>query len=71
MPYLEVNGFRRIERLLHVSHVSVINWVKQVADEIRKKRQFNNKKTNILELDEMCINFKKKHMALDSCKQDD
>ena len=39
------------------SHVSVINWVKQAADEIRKKRNFNNKKTNILELDEMCINF--------------
>ena len=57
--YLEGNGFRRIERLLHVSHVSVINWVKQAADEIRKKRKFNNKKTNILELDEMCINFKK------------
>ena len=40
--YLEGNGFRRIERLLHVSHVSVINWVKKAADEIRKQRKFNN-----------------------------
>ena len=69
--YLEGNGFRRIERLLHVSHVSVINWVKQAADGIRKKRKFNNKKTNVLELDEMCINFKKKYMALDSCEPSD
>ena len=66
--YLEGNGFRRIERLLHVSHVSVINWVKKDADEIRKQRKFNNEKTNVLELDEMCINFKKKSMALDSFK---
>ena len=27
--YLEGIGFRRIERLLKVSHVSVINWVKK------------------------------------------
>ncbi len=40
---------------------SVINWVKQAACEIRKMRAFNDKKTNILELDEMCINFKKKY----------
>jgi len=66
--YLEGNGFRRIERLLHVSHVSVINWVKKAADEIRKQRKFNNEKTNVLELDEICINFKKKSMTLDSCK---
>ena len=59
--YLESNGFRRIERLLHVSHVSVINWVKKAADEIHKMRTFNNKKTNVLELDEMCVNFKKKY----------
>ena len=25
--YLEGNGFRRIERMMGVSHVSVINWV--------------------------------------------
>ena len=66
--YLEGNGFRRIERLMHVSHVSVINWVKQAAKEIRKKLKVKNKKTKILELDEMCVSFKK-NMALDGCKQ--
>ena len=67
--YLEGNGFRRIERLMHVSHVSVINWVKKAAEGIRKSRKFKQKKTNIFELDEMCINFKK-NMALDGSKQD-
>ena len=32
--YLDGNGFRIIERLLHVSRVSVINWDKQAADEV-------------------------------------
>ncbi len=32
--YLEGNGFRRIERLMHVSHVSVANWIKQLASKI-------------------------------------
>ena len=41
----------KIERLIYVSHLSVINWVKQASDEKRKRRKFNNKKTNILELD--------------------
>ena len=54
--YLEGNGFRRIERLLHVSHVSVINWVKKAADKIRKQRKFNNEKTNVVEFDAICIN---------------
>ena len=47
--------------------MSVINWVKQAADEIRKRRKFSNKKTNVLELDEMCVNLKK-DMALDRFK---
>ncbi len=45
--YLEDSGFRKIERSLHVSYVSIINWVKQAAYEIRKVRTFNNQKTNI------------------------
>ena len=53
--YLEGNGFKRIERLMHVRHVSVINWVKKAAEEIRKMRKFKQKKTNILELDKICI----------------
>ena len=34
--YFEGNGFRRIERLIHVSHMSVINWVRQLASKIQK-----------------------------------
>lgn len=34
--YLEGNGFRKIERLMCVSHVSVINWVRQSASKIQK-----------------------------------
>ena len=40
--YLEGNVFRRIERLMGVSHVSVINWVKKFASKfknITKQRQ--------------------------------
>ena len=58
--YLEGIGFRRIERLLHVSHVSVINWVRKAASQIRKDEKVKTPiKTDVLELDEMCINFKK------------
>ncbi len=54
--YLEGNGFRRIERILKVSHVSVINWVKAGAklEEVSKK----DKKADVLEFDELCINKK-------------
>ena len=39
--YMEGMGFRRIERLLHVSHVSVINWVKK---QLKKYVKMNVKK---------------------------
>ena len=61
--HLEGNGFRRVERILKVSHVPVINWVKKAGaklEEILKK----DEKVEVLELDELCIN-KKKHLALD------
>ena len=57
--YMEGIGFRRIERLLHVSHVSVINWVRKAAKKIRDSEQKEERTTDILELGEMCINFKK------------
>ena len=57
--YMEGIGFRRIERLLHVSHVSVINWVRKAAKKIRDNESKEKVKTDILELDEMCISFKK------------
>ena len=68
--YLERNGFRRIERLIHVSHMSVINLVRQLASKIKKIPK-KSEKVDILELDEMYINFKKKYMDLDSCKSSD
>ena len=55
--YLEGNSFSKIERILKVSHVSVINWVKKTGaklDEIHKK----DEKVEVLELDELCINVK-------------
>ena len=67
--YLEGNGFRRIERLMGVSHVSVINWVKQFASKFKNIPK-NYEKVDILELDEMCVSSKK-NMALDCCKQKD
>ena len=65
--YLEGNGFRRIERLMGVSHVSVINWVKQFASKFKNIPK-KCEKVDILELDEMCVSSKK-NMALDCCEQ--
>ena len=59
--YLEGIGFRRIERLLGMSHVTVINWVKKAGEKI-KDIVFEEKKyekVDVLELDELCINLKK------------
>ena len=55
-------GFRRIERILKVSHVSVINWVKKSGAKLEKVPK-KDENVEILELDELCIN--KKHLALD------
>ena len=55
--YLEGNGFRSIERILKVSHVSVINWVKKAGaklEEVPKK----DEKVEVLELDKLCVNLK-------------
>ena len=44
--YMEELGFRQIERSMHVSHVSVINWVKKAAEELRrveKKKRLRKK----------------------------
>ncbi len=59
--YLEGCGFRRIERMLGMSHNSVINWVKQAAKVVQKisKNYQNRENADILELDEMCTMLKK------------
>ena len=64
---MEGIGFRRIERLLHVSHVSVINWVRKAAKRIRDNELKEEVTANILELDEMCISLKK-HLAVAGSK---
>ena len=56
--YLEGNGFRQIERILKVSHVSVMNWVKKIGSKLEKVPK-KGESVEILELDELCINFKK------------
>ena len=66
LNYLGGNGFRKIERLMGVSHVSVINWVKKFASKIKNIPK-RCEKVNVLELDEMCVSSKK-NMALDCCK---
>jgi len=49
--YLEGLGFHSIARLLNVSHVSVMNWVKKYGSELSKIR--NPKPVQVMELDEM------------------
>ena len=63
-------GFRQIERLMHVSHVSVIDSVKKAAEELRRveEEKKSEKEIEVLKLDEMCISFKK-CMVVDSSRQ--
>lgn len=56
--YLEGIGFRKIERLLKTSHVSVINWVKKEGKKLKKIKP-KEEKVSVLELDELCVNYKK------------
>ena len=49
--YLEGLGFHSITRLLNVSHVTVMNWVKKYGSELSKIR--NSKPVKIIELDEI------------------
>ena len=49
--YLEDLGFHSIARLLNVSHVSVINWVKKYGGELSKIR--NPNPVQVIELDEI------------------
>ena len=48
--YLEGFGFHSIARLLNVSHVSVMNWVKKYGSELSKIR--NPKPVQVMKLDE-------------------
>lgn len=57
-------GFRRIERLLGMSHTSVINWVKKASEQIQEiiKERKTEEKVEVLELDEMCTILKKRKL---------
>ena len=50
--YLEGLGFRSIGRILSVSNVSVLNWIKEFGKKV-KDLQPNNKTVEYAELDEM------------------
>ena len=52
--YLEGNGFRRIKRILKVSHVSGINWVKMAGAKLEKVPK-KEEKVEVLDLDELCV----------------
>jgi insertion element IS1 protein InsB len=66
--YLEGMGFRAIERVVGVSHVSVINWVKKYGKALTHASE-QGKKLSAVELDELCsyVGSKKKDMDLASC----
>ncbi len=49
--YLEGLGFRSIERILKVSHVSVMNWVRLYGEELEELR--SEKRLEVIEMDEM------------------
>ena len=63
---LKVNGFRKIEWLIGISHVSVINWIRQFASKFKNIPK-KYEKVDIIELDEMCVSSKK-NMVLYHCK---
>lgn len=50
--YLEGLGFRSIERILKVSNVSVLNWVKKFGKEIEAIRE-PEREIEIIEMDEL------------------
>ena len=60
--YLEGVGFRGIERLTGVSHVSVIKWVRELGERIEAMRPQSGGEVNVMELDEMW-HFVKKRRA--------
>ena len=61
--YLEGMGFRAIERIVGVSHVSVINWVKKYGD-VLKKVESSGQNIDAVELDELCSYVGNKKKAL-------
>jgi transposase len=51
MLYLEGLGFQSISRLLNVSHVAVMKWIKKYGEQLKELK--TDKPVKIIELDEM------------------
>ena len=49
--YLEGLGFRSIGRVLKVSNVSVLNWIRQFGEQVKSLR--SNEPASVTEIDEM------------------
>ncbi len=66
--YLEGMGFRRIERLPEISHTAVIYRAKKAGEKIKDIAFEERKaeKVDVLELDEMCVSFKKIEQKMDT-----
>ena len=62
--YLEGVGFRGIERLLGVSHVSVMNWVKAQAQALPPLPGVDPAEVEWVECDELCTFIGKKSVLL-------
>ena len=63
--YMEGLGFRAIERILGVSNVAVLKWVRGAAKQIHEihKDQTQKKKVETMELDEMWHYISKKNKS--------
>ena len=65
--YLEGIGFRRIERLLGVSNVTALYWVRDLGKKVKASASAQPKdKHKIVELDELCTYVKKNKIKLGS-----
>ena len=51
--YMEGMNFRRIARILQVSHVSVMNWVKAHADQLPPAPLPDESPLHVVEMDEL------------------
>ena len=54
--YFEGIDFRRTHLLLRTDLISVINWVKKSAKQIKERSTKKSTKIDVLELYEMCVN---------------
>ena len=65
--YLEGLGFRSIERILGISNVIVMHWVRELGEEIEKFRKPKAEQVSVMELDEMWhyVSKKTKNLVVD------